>query len=122
MGNMINLAEKFALFNDQWSPKIIANIDDYDVRLVRIEGEFEWHSHLDADEMFLVVEGEFRMEFRDRSERLCSGEMIVVPKGTEHRPVANQGEAKVVVFEKSSVLNTGDGEVTARSVEQMERI
>ncbi|VAV94224.1 hypothetical protein MNBD_ALPHA06-203 [hydrothermal vent metagenome] len=122
MTDKINLADKFALFDTQWSPKIIANVDDYDIRIARIEGEFDWHSHQHADEMFLVIRGEFVMEYRDRKQNVGMGEMIVVPKGTEHRPIAKNGEVQVMLFEKSDTRNTGDGAITSRTIMQMERI
>lgn len=103
----VALAEKFDSFTDQWSPKIVASVDDFDVKIVRIEGEFVWHKHDDEDEMFLVVDGAFDMHFRDDIVHLNQGEMIVVPKGTEHKPVA-ASECRVMVLEKSGVVNTGD--------------
>jgi mannose-6-phosphate isomerase-like protein (cupin superfamily) len=117
----VTLAEKFDSFTEQWSPKIVASVDDYDVKIVRIEGEFVWHKHDDDDEMFLVVDGAFDMHFRDNVVTLSQGEMIVVPKGIEHKPVA-ASECRVMVLEKSGVVNTGDAapsELTAGTGERI---
>lgn len=103
----INLAEKFATFPEHWSPKIVAALNGQHVKLVKFQGEFVWHQHEHEDELFLVVRGGFRMEFRDRSVELREGEMIVVPRGVEHRPVAPE-EVSVLLFEPASTVNTGD--------------
>jgi mannose-6-phosphate isomerase-like protein (cupin superfamily) len=103
----INLAEKFALFSAHWSPKIIAELNGQHVKLVKFRGEFVWHQHAHEDEMFLVVHGAFRMEFRDRRVDLRAGEMIVVPRGVEHRPVADE-EVSVLLFEPATTVNTGN--------------
>ncbi|MCR9219969.1 MAG: cupin domain-containing protein [Alphaproteobacteria bacterium] len=111
----VNIAEKFAGFSETWRPKTIGTVDDYDVKLVRIEGDFVWHSHPDEDEMFLCLEGRFTMEFRDRSVEVGPGEMIVVPRGVEHRPRAD-AQARIMLFERRGVVNTGDapaGDLTA---------
>jgi mannose-6-phosphate isomerase-like protein (cupin superfamily) len=102
----IILAEKLEKFSAHWSPKIIAGLNGQHVKLVKFKGEFVWHQHEHEDEMFLVVRGEFRMEFRDRTVPLREGEMIVVPRGTEHRPVAD-AEVAVLLFEPASTVNTG---------------
>ena len=102
----INLAEKFALFSDRWSPKIVAELNGQHVKLVKSLGEFPWHHHADEDELFFVVRGWFRMEFRDRSVVLREGEMLVVPRGVEHRPVAEE-EVWLLLFEPASTVNTG---------------
>ena len=107
MTGVINLAEKLRGIPEPWMPHLLARVDGHEVKLVRIHGEFVWHKHPDADEMFLVVEGAFRMEFRDRVVPLAQGEMIVVPAGTEHRPVADT-ECAVLLFERAGVVNTGD--------------
>ena len=116
----VNLAEKFAKFRAQWQPKVVGELNGQLVKLVRFQGEFVWHHHDHEDEMFLVVEGSFRMEFRDRSVELREGEFIVVPRGVEHRPVAEQ-EALVMLFEPATTVNTGSagGE---RTVTDLERI
>ncbi|MDI1248845.1 MAG: cupin domain-containing protein [Lacunisphaera sp.] len=102
----INLAEKLSLFSEPWSPKIIAELNGQHVKLVRLKGEFVWHHHDQEDEMFLVVAGSFRMEYRDRAVVLHAGEMIVVPRGVEHRPVADE-ECSILLFEPASTGNTG---------------
>jgi mannose-6-phosphate isomerase-like protein (cupin superfamily) len=116
----VNLAQKLALFEDHWSPKIVGELNGQHVKLVKILGEFVWHHHDDEDEMFLVVRGRFRMEFRDREVWLEEGEFVVVPRGVEHRPVAEE-EAGVLLFEPASTLNTGSagGE---RTVAELDRI
>jgi mannose-6-phosphate isomerase-like protein (cupin superfamily) len=103
----INLAEKFACFSAHWSPKIVAALNGQHVKLVKFRGEFVWHQHADEDELFLVVRGNFRMEFRDRAVELHGGEMIVVPRGVEHRPVAYE-EVSVLLFEPATTVNTGN--------------
>ena len=103
----MNLAEKLALFHDQWSPRIVGELNGQQVKLVRFQGEFVWHHHDDEDELFLVVKGRFRMEFRDREVWLEEGEFLIVPRGVEHRPVADE-EAHVLLFEPASTLNTGN--------------
>lgn len=118
----VSIADKFALFSESWSPKRVGRVDDHDVRLVRLTGEFHWHSHADADEMFLVVGGLLRMNFRDRSEDIPVGSFIIVPKGVEHKPEAVGGEVQVVLFEKAEVVNTGDGVLNARTVADPESI
>lgn len=118
----VSLAEKFALFSDTWTPKRIGRIDGYDVRIVRIAGEFVWHSHADADEFFFVVDGVLRMHFRDRYEDVPAGSLIIVPRGTEHKPEALTPETKMMLVEKSATLNTGDGPATARTIADPEYI
>lgn len=103
----IDLAEKFAGFSDHWRPRVAARLNGQDVRLVKVAGVFPWHLHAEADEMFLVWKGHFRVEFRDRIETLGPGQFIVVPRGVEHRTGADQ-EAEVLIFEPSDVINTGD--------------
>jgi mannose-6-phosphate isomerase-like protein (cupin superfamily) len=120
MATKVNLKEKLALFDETWTPKLIANVDDYDVRLAKIEGDFVFHAHDDEDEMFLVLNGRFRMDFRDRSEWVEVGEMIVVPKGVEHKPYA-EDICSVLLIEKSSVDHTG-GVDDPRHVDTPERI
>ena len=107
----IDLAEKFAGITEHWRPKVAATLNGQDVRLVKLEGAFPWHSHPDADEMFLVWKGGLRLEFRDGSVALEAGQMFVVPRGVEHRPVA-EVEAEVLLFEPSEVINTGDAPVS----------
>lgn len=114
----INLADKLAMFHERWQPKIIGELNGQHVKLVKFLGEFVWHKHDAEDEMFLVVEGEFRMEFRDRSVDVRAGEFIIVPRGVEHRPVAER-EVHVLLFEPATTLNTGNVR-SERTVEQPE--
>jgi mannose-6-phosphate isomerase-like protein (cupin superfamily) len=110
----VNLSDKFAAFSEHWAPKIVGTVDDYEVKIVKIAGDFVWHSHADADEMFLVVEGELRMDFRDRQVKVGPGEMIVVPRGVEHKPFAAR-ECKMMLLERRGVANTGDGPAGPRT-------
>ena len=116
----INLASKLSVFADHWSPKVIADLNGQQVKLVKFQGEFVWHHHENEDELFLVLDGRFRMDFRDRQIWLERGEMIVVPRGVEHRPNAPE-EVSVLLFEPASTLNTGDV-VERRTVERLERL
>lgn len=117
----VNLTEKFAQISDHWQPKLAGRVNDTDVRLVKIKGDFDWHAHAHEDEMFVVLKGEMRMAFRDRTEIVRAGEFIIVPRGTEHRPGADQ-ECEIMLIEPSSVVNTGDGAATARTVTEMESL
>jgi mannose-6-phosphate isomerase-like protein (cupin superfamily) len=103
----VNLREKLALFSTHWDPKIVAELNGQYVKLVKFQGPFTWHKHETEDEMFLVVEGSFDMELRDRTVHLSAGEFFVVPRGIEHRPVAEK-EAHVLLFEPVATFNTGD--------------
>ena len=116
----VNIAQKLSLFGEHWSPKIVGELNGQHVKLVKILGEFVWHHHDDEDELFFVVDGRFRMEFRDREMWLGEGEFIVVPRGVEHRPVA-QREASVLLFEPASTLNTGNvrDELTAAELDRI---
>jgi mannose-6-phosphate isomerase-like protein (cupin superfamily) len=102
-----NFADLLGRIDDHWNPRIVAELNGQYVKLVKFQGEFVWHSHADEDEMFFVLDGSFRMELRDRTVDLSPGDFIVIPRGVEHRPVADQ-EASVALFEPKSVLNTGD--------------
>ena len=112
--NIINLKEKFSKFSDHWSPKVIAEMNDYQFKLVKIQGEFVWHNHDDTDETFIVIEGEMKIEFENETLQLNEGDMFVVPKGVEHKPWAGN-ECKVMIIEPRGVLNTGnsEGDLTA---------
>lgn len=112
----INLMHKLSLFQEQWSPKVIAQMNDYQFKVVRLEGDFIWHSHAETDETFLVLEGTLRIDFRGASVLLKSGEMYVVPRGVEHKPYA-ENEVKLMLVEPCGVLNTGHegGERTAQN-------
>jgi mannose-6-phosphate isomerase-like protein (cupin superfamily) len=111
----INLQEKFGLFLEHWQPKVIAEMNDYQFKLSKVQGEFIWHDHKETDETFLVIEGNLRIDFRDGFVNLGPGEMFVVPKGVEHKPVA-LNEVKLMIIEPRGVLNTGHegGELTAQ--------
>ncbi|MGA6107145.1 cupin domain-containing protein [Pseudomonas solani] len=112
----INLLQKTSLFSEQWNPKVVAEMNDYQFKVVRIEGDFIWHSHADTDEAFLVLEGQLRIDLRDGAVLLGPGELYVVPKGVEHKPYA-EGEVKMMLIEPRGVLNTGEegGERTAQN-------
>ena len=114
MNQPINFLSKLNSFSEHWSPKVIAEMNDYPFKLVKIKGEFTWHNHADTDETFIVLEGSMGIEFRDRTVQLSEGEMIVVPRGEEHKPFANE-ECKVLLVEPKGVGNTGaaGGELTA---------
>jgi len=116
----VNLAEKLASFDEPWSPKIVAELNDAYVKVVKFEGEFVWHHHDDEDELFLVVSGRMRMQFRDGDVVLEPGELIVVPRGVEHCPLA-EGECHVVLIEPKTTLNTGNVR-NERTVDDFERI
>ncbi|SOE73993.1 Mannose-6-phosphate isomerase, cupin superfamily [Burkholderia sp. OK233] len=103
----INFAEKLQLINDQWQPRVVAEMNDYQFKLVRIEGDFVWHEHADTDETFIVLDGQLRIDMRDGSVLLSAGEMFVVPKGTEHKPYAEH-EVKLLLIEPRGVKNTGE--------------
>jgi mannose-6-phosphate isomerase-like protein (cupin superfamily) len=116
----VKLSEKFARFDEPWSPKIVAELNDAYVKVVKLEGEFVWHHHDDEDELFWVVSGRLRMELRDGEVILDPGELLVVPKGVEHRPVA-EGETHVVLIEPKTTLNTGNVR-DERTVDEFDRI
>ena len=114
--NSINFADKFSKFSEHWSPRVIAEMNDYQFKLVKVEGEFVWHDHPDTDEVFIVIEGTLNIAFRDGLVRLQAGEMFVIPKGVEHKPYATS-ECKIMLVEPKGVVNTGDSdsELTAES-------
>jgi mannose-6-phosphate isomerase-like protein (cupin superfamily) len=116
----ISLAAKLRLFSDHWSPKVIAELNGQQVKLVKFQGDFVWHRHENEDELFLVVAGRFRMDFRERHVWLEEGELIVVPRGVEHRPCA-ESEVHVLLFEPASTLNTGDA-ADPRTVRDLARL
>ena len=111
----INLTEKLALFSSHWDPKIVAELNGQHVKLVKFRGEFVWHHHEHEDELFLVIRGSFRMQLRDREVLLREGELFVVPRGIEHRPVADE-EVSVLLFEPASTLNTGNATGSDKTV------
>lgn len=104
----VNLTEKLALFSDHWAPRIAGRYNGNEIRLVKAAGDFRWHSHPDTDELFLVLEGCLHMEFRDRTEVLGPGEMIIVPRGVEHFPQVPEGEVKLLLIDPADTPNTGD--------------
>ncbi|WP_420235332.1 cupin domain-containing protein [Pseudomonas sp. ABY48] len=103
----INFAQKYTLFQEQWTPKVVAEMNDYQFKIARLEGEFIWHAHADTDETFIVLEGELRIDFRDGAVTIGPGEMYVVKKGVEHKPSAAQ-EVKLLLIEPRGVINTGE--------------
>ncbi len=117
----INLAEKYAQFSDHWNPRIIASLNGQEVRIAKIKGDFVWHHHEHEDELFWVQKGVLNIEFRDKTVTLHPGEMIVVPRGIEHRPVAPE-EVELLLFEPSSTVNTGDESPNDFTKSDIERI
>lgn len=103
----VNISEKFALISEHWRPKVVGELNGQEIKLVKFKGEFPWHHHENEDEMFLAQKGTFRIEFRDRSVTLNEGEFVIVPRGVEHRPVADE-EVEVLLFEPAQLLNTGN--------------
>src|SRR3569832_218285 len=103
----LSLAEKFAAIHDQWNPRVVGELNGQQVKLVKLRGAFVWHHHENEDELFMVHRGSFRMEFRDRTVELRAGDILIVPRGVEHRPVADE-EVEVLLFEPSTTLNTGN--------------
>lgn len=110
----VNFRQKFALFNERWQPKVIAEMNDYQFKIVKLQGDFVWHHHKDTDETFIVIEGVLRIDFRDGAVQISAGEMFVVPRGVEHKPHAEH-EVKLLLIELRGVRNAGDeyGERTA---------
>ena len=120
-GVRINLKEKLAAVAEHWHPALVDTIDNYEIKVVKLLGDFVWHKHENEDELFVVLNGSFRMDFRDRQVTLSAGEMIVVPRGTEHKPYA-EAECEILLLERRGVVNTGDaspGAYTRRSVEKV---
>ena len=116
----VNIGEKLALISDHWNPRVAGELNGQHVKLVKFQGEFVWHDHAAEDEMFLVVRGSFRMDFRDRNVTLNEGDFIIVPRGVEHRPVAEQ-EVEVMLFEPARIKHTGDVE-SELTVHEYQRI
>ena len=112
--DVIDLSDKLALFSDHWSPRIVAALNGQEVKLAKFIGAFDWHRHPDEDEMFLVLKGSFTMAFRDRSVEVHEGQMLVVPKGVEHRPMAEE-ECSVMLVEPAGLVNTGDAEESEKT-------
>jgi len=118
--NKINLSEKFELFSEYWSPKVVGELNGQQVKLVKFKGPFVWHHHEAEDELFYVVKGSFDMEFRDRTVTINEGEFIIVPKGIEHRPNAPE-EVQILLFEPATTLNTGNTE-NERTVKNLQHL
>src|SRR5438270_8794351 len=114
---LVNLSEKLEQFSDHWAPKIVARYNDNEVRLVKTEGEWVWHKHEETDELFLILEGEFDMEFRDQMITVFPGELLIVPRGVEHRPAARRGEVKLILIDPTGTPNTGDNATATHAVE-----
>ena len=106
---VVNIKEKFTLFTEQWSPKIIGQLNGQDVKLAKLQGEFVWHDHKNEDELFYVIKGTLKIEFRDKMITLHEGDMLIIPKGVEHKPIAEE-EVWVLLFEPSNIKHTGDVE------------
>jgi len=117
---VVNLAQKFSLFSDYWSPKIVGELNGQQVKVAKLHGEFVWHQHEHEDELFLVVQGRLRMKLRDREVTINAGEFFIVPKGVEHLPIAEE-EVHVVLLEPASTLNTGNVR-NERTVESLDRV
>jgi len=116
----VNLLQKFSLFNDQWSPKIVGELNGQHIKLAKVEGPFIWHKHEIEDELFLIVKGTLNIEFRDRTVILNEGEFLIVPRGVEHRPVAVE-EVWILLFEPATTLNTGNI-VDEKTKQELERL
>ncbi len=118
--NKVNIEEKLKLINDHWNPRIAGELNGQQIKLAKFKGEFIWHRHDNEDEMFLVLKGCFRMELRDRTIELKEGEFIIIPKGTEHKPVADE-EVSIMLFEPAETLNTGQivNELTKTDLEKI---
>lgn len=118
--NKVTLSEKFSLFSEYWSPKIVGKLNGQHVKLVKLNGEFVWHKHDNEDEMFFVIDGTLKIEFRNKTITLHKDEFLIIPKGTEHKPVAEE-EVLVMLFEPATTLNTGDAE-NQLTKQQLDRI
>lgn len=106
----VNIAQKLTLFNEHWSPKRVGQVDNFEVKLVKVQGEFVWHKHDDEDELFLIIEGQLTIELHDQDDiMLNAGEFVVIPRGVEHRPVA-ENECHIMLFERAGLVNTGNAE------------
>ena len=112
----INFSQKLGLFDEQWKPKVIAEMNDYQFKIVKLQGDFVWHEHKDTDETFIVLDGKLRIDFRDGAVDISTGEMYVVPKGVEHKPFAEK-EVKLLLIEPRGVLNTGDAATSERTAQ-----
>lgn len=113
----VTLADQLERFDETWSPKIVARYNDNEIRLVKAEGEWVWHKHDETDELFLILDGEFDMDFRDRTVTLRPGDLLVVPRGTEHRPAARRGTVRLLLIDPAGTPNTGDHATATEAVE-----
>jgi mannose-6-phosphate isomerase-like protein (cupin superfamily) len=120
MLDKVNLAQKFTLFDEHWSPKVIGELNGQQVKIAKIEGEFIWHHHETEDELFLVIKGKLTIKLPDRDVRLAEGEFLIVPRGVERKPIAEQ-EAHVLLLEPAGTLNTGNVQ-SERTVQEIERV
>jgi mannose-6-phosphate isomerase-like protein (cupin superfamily) len=118
--NKVNLAQKFSLFDEHWSPKLVGELNGQQIKIAKIQGEFVWHHHQDEDEFFLVVQGQMTIKLPDRDVHLQEGEFLIVPRGVEHKPTAKD-KAHILMFEPSGTLNTGNLQ-SERTVQDVERI
>ena len=119
--NKVNIKEKISLFSDHWNPRIVGELNGQQVKLAKFQGEFVWHKHDNEDEMFLVLEGSFNMELRDKTIQLNKGEFIIIPKGVEHKPSAEK-EVHIMLFEPATTLNTGDNTTSDKTKKQLDWI
>lgn len=118
----MNIAEKLSQFSDYWTPHIIAQYNGNEVRVAKLLGEFDWHAHKETDELFLVIHGELHLHFRDRVEVLRAGDLTVVPKGVEHKPVAPDGEVHILFMDRAGEPNTGTNPQSEKTVSDLQRI
>lgn len=117
----VNIGEKLSLFSEHWTPKIVSELNDYHIKLAKFQGDFVWHKHDDTDEMFLVIDGSFTMKLRDGDIDIQQGEFIIVPKGVEHCPSA-ENEVQVMLFEKAGTVNTGDADESDVTLKELDRL
>lgn len=117
----VNIGEKLSLFSEHWTPKIVGELNDYHIKLAKFQGDFVWHKHDDTDEMFLVIDGSFTMKLRDGDIDIQQGEFIIVPKGVEHCPSA-ENEVQVMLFEKAGTVNTGDADESDVTLKELDRL
>lgn len=117
----VSIADKMSLFTEHWQPKIVGELNDYHIKLVKFQGDFVWHKHDDTDEMFMVIDGSFTMKLRDGDILIKQGEFIIIPQGIEHCPSAEH-EVQVMLFEKAGTLNTGDAEENSKTASKLERL
>lgn len=117
----VSIKEKFSLFHDHWNPRIVGELNGQHVKLAKIQGVFDWHSHADEDEMFLVIDGEFDMELRDKTITIRQGEFVIIPRGVEHRPITKE-EVQIMLFEPTTTVNTGSNERSEKTRDRVEWI